>query len=155
VGARREYDGWVERDALDPEAAAGVAYLDRLAEVRSDLADVLVAHVDGYGVVTSTITLDRGVELFLQARDGWDRVLWTCPSGRVHEWSWRERETPKDLDALLDGRGVERTLWVGSRLVGALLVVEDRTLATAAGKLRLGVLRGLGTGLRQQDEPAL
>lgn len=151
--ARREYDGWLEGDALDPEATAVLAYLDRLAEIRPDLGDALVARIDGYGVVTSTIALGRGVELFLQAGDGWDRVLWTCPSGRVHEWTWRARQTPEDLDALLAGRGIERTLWVGSRLAGALLAVDGRTLA-APGKLRTGMLRRLGIGLREHDEPA-
>jgi len=155
VGVRRAYDGWVEGDVLDPEAAAVLAYLDRLADARPELADPLAAHIDRYGVVTSTISLGRGSELFLQAGDGWDRVSWACPSGRVHEWTWHERATPDDLDALLAGRGVERTAWLGSRLAGSRLVVNDRTLATSEGKLRLAVLRRLGIRTRERDEPAL
>jgi hypothetical protein len=154
VGARRDYDGWVEGDALDPEAAAVLAYLDRLADARPELADALGAHIDRYGVVTSTISLSRGVELYLQAGEGWDRVLWTCPSGRVHEWTWRER-APEDLDALLAGRGVERTTWLGARLAGARLVVDDRTMAITEGRLWLAVLRRLGIRTRERDEPAL
>ena len=114
-----------------------------------------MAHIDRYGVVTSTISLDRRAELYIQAGDGWNRVLWTCPSGRVHEWSWHEPATPEDLDALVAGRGVERTAWLGSRLAGVRLVVDERTLATSAGRLRLAVLRRLGIRVRERDEPAL
>lgn len=46
--------------------------------------------------------------MHLQAGDGSDRVLWTCPSGRTYEWTWQAQETPGDLDALLAGRGIER-----------------------------------------------
>ena len=155
MGARRDYDGWVEGDVLGPEAAAVLAYLDRLADAGPKLSDAPAAHIDGYGVVTSTIFLDRGAQLFLQAGDGWDRVLWTCPSGRVYEWIWREPETPGYLDALLAGRGVERTAWLRQRLAGARLVLEDRTLATSEGKLRFALLDRLGIRLRERDEPAI
>lgn len=155
MGARREYDGSVEDDVLDPEAAALLAYLDRLADARAAGSDALTAHIDAYGVVISTIPLDRGAELFLQAGDGWDRVLWTCPSRRVYEWTWRERETPEELDALLSGRGIDRTWWLGQRLTGAQLVVEGRPVATSEGKLRLALLRWLGIRLRERDAPAL
>ena len=121
VGARRDYDGWAEDNALDPEAAAVLAYLDRLADATPELSGALAAHIDGYGVVTSTISLHDGAQLFVQAGDGWDRVLWTCPSGR-DEPTWREREASDDLDGLLAGRGVERTAWLGHRRAGILRV---------------------------------
>ncbi|HVF80005.1 MAG TPA: hypothetical protein VNA28_17060 [Solirubrobacteraceae bacterium] len=140
---------------LDPEAAALLAYVDRLADARPDGSDALTARIDAYGVVSSTIALCRGAELFLQAGDGWDRVLWTCPSRRVYDWTWRERETPEDLDALLSGRGIDRTSWLGQRLAGAQLIVEGRPLATSEGTLRLALLRRLGIRLRERDAPAL
>ena len=155
VGARREYDGWVENDALDPEAATVLAYLDQLVDAHPELADRVVAHIDGCGVVTATLSLDRGAELYIQAGDGWDRVLWTCPSGRVHEWRWHEQATPEDLDALVAGRGAERTAWVGTRLAGVRLVADERTLATTEGRLRLAVLRRLPVRVHERDEAAL
>lgn len=155
MGARREYDGWVEDDELDPEAVALLAYLDRLAEARPERPEVPTAHIHADGVVTSTIPLDRGGELFVQAGDGWDRVLWTCPSRRVYEWTWRERETPEDLDALFAERGIDRTSWLGQRLAGARLVVEGRTLAAAEGRLRLALFRRLRMPLHERDDPAI
>lgn len=155
VGAQRDYDGWAEGDELDPAAAAVLAYLDSLADARPELADAFLAHIDRYGVVTATIALGHGAELYLQAGDGWDRVLWTCPSGRVYEWTWREQQTPGYLDALLAGRGVERTTWRGSRLAGARLVVDGHTLAATKRTLAtLPVLRRLAR-LRERGEPAL
>lgn len=152
---RREYDGWAEDDVLDPEAAAALAYLDRLADTGGLPSGALAAHIDAYGIVTSTIRLDGGAELFLQAGDGWDRVVWTCPSRRVYEWIWRSQQTPEDVDALLAGRGVESTAWLGRRLAAARLMLEGRTLATAEGTLRVALLRRLGIRLRERNDAAL
>jgi hypothetical protein len=140
---------------LDPEAAAVLAYLDRLTDTVAVPSGALAAHIDRYGIVRSTIRLDGGAELFLQGGDGWDRVVCTCPSRRVYEWIWRKRQTPEDVDALLAGRGVESTAWLGKRLAGARLMLEGRTLATAEGNLRVALLRRLGIRLRERNDPAL
>lgn len=154
MGARRDQDGWNQSHDPDREAADVLAYLDHLADGKAGLAGELVAHVDLYGVVTSTIALDGGSELYLQAGDGWDRVLWTCPTGRTYEWTWRPEETPGDLNALLAGRGIERTTLVQRRLVGAQLIVDDRTLTVAEGRWRLALIQRMGLSSRIQERPA-
>lgn len=153
---RRDYRGWDPTDPLDPEAESVLVFLERLP-AGGWLRDVghLEACIDEHGVVSAQVSLGDARELYLQAGDGWDRVLWTCPSGRTHEWTWRERETPADLRALLGGRGVERKALLRRRRVGLRLVVDGRTLATTEGKLRLALLRRLGIRLSEKDEPAL
>jgi hypothetical protein len=106
-------------------------------------------------MVQADVPIRGTTGLFLQAGDGWDRVLWTCPSGRVHEWRWSAHETPGDLIALLGGRGVERSPVFRGRRAAVSLVVGGRTLATPDGRLRLRLLRRLGVRLREQDAPAL
>jgi hypothetical protein len=156
VRVRCDYDGWDPADRLDPGAESVLSFLERLAKGRllSDSEDIL-ASIDEYGVLRATVPCGTSSELFLQAGDGWDRVLWTCPSGRRHEWSWEDDETPADIDALLAGRGVERTTMLRSRAIAVELVVEGRTLATTEGGLRLSLVRRLGVRLRTKDEPAL
>lgn len=153
MGVRRIYDGWLEGDELDRQAASVLAYLDRIGETL-DLQEEAVAHVDEYGVVTSTLSPPGDAQLYLQAGDGWDRVLWTCPSGRVYEWTWRDHETPDDVDAVLNGHGVERETWFGARRLGAELRVGDRRLAVADGCLRLALARVLGIRLRVKERRA-
>ena len=153
---RRDYNGWDPSDPLDPEAESVLAFLDRLA-VHARLAEVdeVVASVDEYGVIRATAPLGTDAELFLQVGDGWDRVLWTSPSGRTHEWTWRQRETPDDILALLAGRGRERTTHFRQRRVAVELVLDRRSLATSEGSLRLTVLRHLRVPLSHHDAPAL
>jgi hypothetical protein len=154
VGVRREYDGWPEGGELDRQAAALLAYLDRLADERPEVPVEPVAHIDEHGVVTATIALHGGAQLYVQVGDGWDRVLWTCPSGRVHEWTWRDEESPDDVDALLAGRGIERETLLGTRRLGAELLVGDRRLAATEGQLRLALVRLLGIRPRFKERPA-
>lgn len=150
MGVRRDYDGWSESDELDREAAALLAYLDCLADVSAGLPSELAAQFDVYGVVTSTIALDGGAEVYLQAGDGCDRVLWTYPSGRTYEWTWRAQETPRDLDALFAGRHRARDAvpTTPSRRPA------DRALAVADGRLRLAVIQRLGLRPGVQERPA-
>jgi hypothetical protein len=156
VRVRRDYKGWDPSDPLDPEAESVLAFLDRLAvHPRSAEVDEVVASIDEYGVVRAEVPLGGSSELFLQAGDGWDRVLWTCPSGRTHEWTWRQSETRDDILALLAGRGVERTTLFRRWRVAVELVLDGRSLATAEGRLRLAVLRHLRVPLSHEDAPAL
>jgi hypothetical protein len=155
VRVRRDYVGWEATDALDPEAESVLSFLERLAtSVHLSSVGEIVALIDEYGVVTADVPVGTTTQFFLQAGDGWDRVLWTCPSGRIYEWTWHERKTPEELEALLGGRGVERTTLFRQRRIGVRLVVESRTLATD-GRLRLALFRRLGIRLRDRDEPAL
>jgi hypothetical protein len=151
-----DYVGWDPAEPLDPEAECLLSYLDRLATSPrlSDVGEV-VALIDEYGVVRAEIPVGTTTKVFLQAGDDWDRVLWTCPSGRVHEWPWDERSAPEKLEALLSGRGVERTTLFRNRRLGVRLVVDGRTLATTEGGFRLALLRRLGISLPERDEPAL
>lgn len=152
---RRSYEGWDPADPLDPQAESVLGFLERLAgSGRLSAADDLNAQIDEYGVVTAEVGVRGGRELFLQAGDGWDRVLWTCPSGRTFEWIWCERETPRDLEALVDGRGVERTTLLRTGRVAVELVVDGRTVAIE-GRLRLALLRRLRIRLHEKDEAAL
>jgi hypothetical protein len=156
VRVRRDYKGWDPGDPLDPEAESIFAFLDRLA-VTPGLAeaDEVVASIDEYGVVHTELPVGTSSELVLQAGDGWDRVLWTSPSGRTHEWTWRESETPYVLAALLAGRGVERTTFFWRRRVAVELPVDGQSIAMAEGGLRLTVLRQLGVPLSHHVAPAL
>lgn len=113
----------------------------------------VVCTIDECGVVSVTVPVGVTTNLFLQAGDGWDRVLWTCPSGRTHEWLWRVGSTPLELDALLDGQGFERTTLFGARLAAVELVANGRTLATE-GRLRSSVLRRFRVRLRVRQQPA-
>src|SRR3954454_13914694 len=150
---RIEYTGWDAEDALDGEAQALLDFPHRLAQSdRLREVDEVLASVDDYGVVRSEIRLAPPSTLFLQAGDGWDRVLLTAASGRVHEWTWRPAETPEQLYALLDGRGIERTTYLGSRRLATALVVDEQTLTATGAVCR--PLRRLPTR-RQYDAPAL
>ena len=150
----RDESGWDPADKLDPEAKSVLAFLERLAgDARVSHVGEVVALVDKYGVVRSEIRLGGNRELFLQAGDGWSRVLWTARSGRVHEWTWSVTETPNDLRALLDGHGVERTTLLGRRRVEVALIVQDRVVASSGRWLR-SLLRRV-VRLSERVEPAL
>jgi hypothetical protein len=152
----RQYNGWDPSDPLDPEAEAVLSFVEDLAcgERAPASESQVVATIDEYGVVIVTVPIGDRSELFLQAGDGWDRVVWTCPSGRVFEWVWDD-QSPEDICALLDGHGVERTVLFGRRAVASQLVVNGKTLVTADGAARLAVLRRVGLGLTEKDQPAL
>ena len=150
----RNYSGWDPSDTLDPAAESVLAFLERLAASGrlSSVGEVL-ASVDEYGVVQADVPLGGSCALFLQAGDGWDRVLWTARSGRVHEWTWNATETPDDVRALLDGQGVERTTLLGRRRVEVALVVRDRVVATSGGWWRRCLRRVVRSS--ERVEPAL
>jgi hypothetical protein len=130
-----------------------LAFLEQLAASRR-LPEVgeVVACVDEYGVVRAEIPLEGNCELFLQAGDGWDRVLWTARSGHVHEWTWNPTETPDDVCALLAGQGVERTALLGRRRVDVALVVRNRVVASGGWRRR--ILRRMVSS-SERVEPAL
>jgi hypothetical protein len=151
---RRDYASWNPSDKLDPEAEAVLAFLERLAtHGRLSSVGEVVASVDEYGVVRADVPVGGNCALFVQAGDGWDRVLWTTRSGRVHEWTWSPTETPDDVRALLDGHGVERTTLFGRRPVEVALIVRDRVVATSGGWWRPLVRRVVR--LSERVEPAL
>jgi len=123
-----EYQGeWKPRVAeLDAPAQEVLGFLERVGsgrEAQAIKSNPLVAQVDEYGVVTSTLTTSYG-EIFLQAGDGWNRVLWTRSPAPTIEWPWDDR-APTVLAALLSGTLTERRTLVRGRL--ALHEVIART----------------------------
>ena len=150
----RDYRGWEPDDPLEPEPESVLAFLDELsASGTLREVDEVVARIDEYGVVYADVPVATA-SLFLQAGDGWDRVIWTAPSGRAYEWIWDELRGPDQVSALIDGRGVERlTYWRGRRLASEL-VVDGETLMTSGGLLR-GLLHRLGVAVAQRYESAL
>lgn len=153
----RQYDGWPPTEPLDATAEAVLDYLDVLAVREPPLpAEEVLARIDEYGVVTATVPLGARAELHLQAGDGWDRVLWTAPAGRVYEWTWREAQSPRDLDALLDGEGAERVFMLAGRTAGRSLErlgPEPRTLRGAG--TRVGLMQRLGVPVEAVDRPVV
>lgn len=130
----RTYGEWDPADELDPEAQAVLDLVDALAnEKRVPAVDELVASIDGYGVVSIDIPVAGQASLFLQAGDGWNRVLWTTTSGRTFEWTWREPAASQQIRALLDGRGTERATFVGRRRLTSALVVDGETVSVSGG----------------------
>ena len=71
----RDYRGWAVDDPLDPEATSVLAFLDDVA-AGGTLTDIdeLVATIDEYGVVRVDLPVGTA-SLFLQAGDGWDRII--------------------------------------------------------------------------------
>jgi hypothetical protein len=136
-----------EREAklgdLDPDARAVIAFLERIssgAESGAIESDPIVAGVDSYGVVTTTLATSYG-EIFLQAGDGWDRVLWTQPPEPPLEWPWDAR-APTILAALLRGELTERRTLVRGRLALREAVVRE-----ASGEETVVTLRRTPAGL--------
>jgi hypothetical protein len=150
----RDHRGWDPGDALDPEAESVLAFLDDLS-ARGALPDVdeVVARIDEYGVVKIDVPVSAA-SLFLQAGDGWDRVIWTTRRGRAYEWQWDAVRGPSEVSALVEGRGVERLTYWGRRRLAAELVVDGDTLACSGGLLR-GPLQWLGLAVAQRHESAL
>ena len=101
-----------------------------------------VAVIDGYGVVIVDLSLGGKAALYLQAGDGWNRVIWTAASGHPYEWTWRDHAAPRQLRALLDGRGVERTTYLRRRRLASALVVNGEVVRSA-GVLRRPMARVL------------
>src|SRR3712207_5686378 len=97
----RDYQSWDPDDPLDPEPESVLAFLDQLATsgTLTDVAEA-VARIDEYGVVYVDVPVGAA-SLFLQAGDGWDRVIWTTPSGRAYEWRWDLVRSPAQLSALV------------------------------------------------------
>jgi hypothetical protein len=150
----RDYQGWAPDDPLDPEAESVLALLDQLS-TRESLEEVgeVVARIDEYGVVYVDMSVGTA-SLFLQAGDGWDRVIWTTPSGRAYEWQWDLVRGPKQVSALVDGQGVERLTYLGGRRLASDIVADGETLASSGGLLP-GLLRRWVVGLPKRDQPAL
>jgi hypothetical protein len=150
----RDYRGWDPDDPLHLEPESVLAFLDQLP-ARGTFKDVgeVVAGIDAYGVVYVDVPLGAA-SLFLQAGDGWDRVIWTTPSGQAYEWRWDVVKGPKQVFALLGGRGVELLTYLGGRRLASELVADGETLATSGGLLR-GVLRRLGLALATREESVL
>ena len=71
-----------------------------------------MARIDEYGVAYVDVPVGAA-SLFLQAGDGWDRVIWTTPPGRAYEWQWDLVRGPKQVSALVDGQGAERLTYLG------------------------------------------
>jgi hypothetical protein len=133
----RTFDEWDPADELDREAQAVLDLVDALAdEGRVSATDELVASIDGYGVVSIDTPVAGQASLFLQAGDGWNRVLWTTASGRVFEWTWRQPAAGQQIRALLDGRATERTTFVGRRRLTSALVGKGETVSVSGGILR-------------------
>jgi hypothetical protein len=150
----RDYQGWAPDDPLDPEAESVLAFLDQLS-TRGLLEQVgqVVARIDEYGVVYVDVPLGAA-SLYLQAGDGWDRVIWTTPSGRGYEWRWDLVRGPRQVSALVGGQGVERLTYLGRRRLASDLVADSETLASSGG-LRQRLLRRWVVGLTQRDQSAL
>ena len=150
----RDYQGWAPNDLLDPEAESVLAFLDHLS-TRGLLEEVgeVMARIDKYEVVYVDVPVGAA-SLYLQAGDGWDRVIWTTPPGRGYEWRWDLVRGPKQVSALVDGQGVERLTYLGKRRLASDLVADGETLASSGGLLR-GLLRRLVLGLTQRDQSAL
>lgn len=150
----REYNGWDPAEPLEDEAAALLAFLDEL-EPEGPLVGIgeVVATIDGYGVVCVDVPLGRS-GFFIQVGDGWDRFVWEAPSGRAHEWGWDEVAGPRQLRALLDGRGAERVTYIGRRRLALELTVDGEVIASSGGLLGRRLAR-LGTSLDVREEPAL
>jgi hypothetical protein len=150
---RRDFRDWDPAEPLDPEAQGVLDLVDELARA-GELAGVPepVAKIDGYGVVCVDVLLDGKASLYLQAGDGWDRVLWTAASGHTYEWTWRGSAAPGQVRALLDGRGVERTTYLGRRRLVRELVVDGETVSSV-GRARRPIARVLRLAARER--PAL
>jgi hypothetical protein len=86
-------------------------------------------------VVTSTITTSAG-EVYLQAGDGWSRVIWRRHAGTACEWTWQAATTPALVQALLQDRAQERRLMLGRRVLASEYVYRD-----ASGEERRAVCR--------------
>lgn len=150
------YAGWDPAEPLDPDAAGAVRFLETLA-AGGRLADTgeVVAGISDYGVVSACIPVDARCELFVQVGgDGWDRLGWTARSGRAYEWTWSPERGPVQVEALLDGRAIERRLLFGKRLLETSLIVNGESV-DRAGALLPRLVRRSGVPLRQQDVPAL
>jgi hypothetical protein len=147
---RRDFREWDPADPLDPEAQSVLDLVEELAG-GGQLPGVpdLVATIDGYGVVCVDVPLEGEASLYLQAGDGWDRVLWTAASGQTYEWTWRESAAPGQVRALLDGRGLERTTYLGRRRLVSELVVDGKTVSSV-GRLRRPMARLLQLAPRER-----
>ena len=149
----RHYRGWNATDPLVPEAEAVLVFLEALS-ARGALAELgdVVAQVDEYGVVRAEMPVAEA-SVFLQAGDGWDRVIWTTPSGRAYEWQWDAARGPEHVSGLIEGRGIERVTYWGGRRLASDLVVDGRTLSSSGGLLR-GLLRRMGPAVARREAPA-
>jgi hypothetical protein len=150
----RDYRGWAPDDPLDPEAESVLGFLDQVSTkgILEEVGEV-VARIDEYGVVYVDVPVGTA-SLFLQAGDGWDRVIWTTPSGRAYEWRWDLVRGPTQVSALVDGQGVERLTYLGRRRLASDLIADGETLASS-GALLQGLLRRWVVGLTQRDQSAL
>ena len=146
----RDYGRWDPDDPLDREAESVLAFLEQ-GTLRH--VDEVVARIDEYGTVYVNVPVGAA-SLYLQAGDGWDRVIWTTPSRRAYEWQWDVVRGPGQVSALVDGRGVERLSYWGRRCVGSELVCDGETLASRGGLL-WPVLRRLGVASAQREVPVL
>ncbi len=141
-----EYQGeWKPKvDELDAPAREVIGFLERIGsagESRAIRSDPIVAQIDGYGVVTSTVATSYG-EIFLQAGDGWNRVLWTRSPNTTVEWSWDAR-APTILPALLSGELMERRTLVHGRLA-----LHEVVVRAASGEETVVALRRTLAGLQ-------
>ncbi len=148
----REYRGWDADDPLDPEAESVLAFLDDLSASGILTVGDVVARIDEYGVAQVDVPVAQA-SLFLQAGDGWDRVIWNTPARRPYEWQWDTVEGPKQVTALINGRGVERLTYWGGRRLASDLVVDGETLSSSGGLLR-GLLRRLDLAVVLREESA-
>lgn len=150
----RDYREWDADDPLDPEAESVLAFLDHLSAGGAPThVDEVVARIDADGVVTADMPV-AAASLFLQAGDGWDRVIWTTPSGRAYEWQWDALRGPDQASALIAGRGAERLTYWGRRRIACELVVDGETLSSSGALLR-GALQRLGVARALRNEFAL
>jgi len=150
VAVARDYQGWNPPDPLDPEVESALAFLDQLTD-QQDISGS-VAKIDAYGVVESEVALGSA-SLWLQVGDGWNRVIWTVPSGRSYEWEWDVLRGPQQVRALITGRGCERVAYLGKRRVTEELLLEGEALDASAALLG-PLLRRSGLGLEIRERPA-
>lgn len=130
-------------DELDPPAQEVIGFLERIGsggEAQAIQSDLIVAHVDKYGVVTSTLTTSYG-EILLQSGDGWNRVLWTRSPAPTSEWP-RDARAPTVLAALLSGELTERRT-----LARGHLALHEAIARTDSGEETVVALRRTFVGL--------